>query len=56
VLAKIQAKEKPGAGGFYKTHPPANERLAKVKAAAPGVAPPAAEVTRTQRFQKIVKT
>ena len=56
VLAKIQAKEKPGAGGFYKTHPPANERLAKVKGAAPGVAPPAAEVTRTQRFQKIVKT
>jgi predicted Zn-dependent protease len=55
VLAKIQAKEKPGAGGFYKTHPPASERLAKVKGAAREVAPSAAEVNRTQRFQKIVK-
>jgi len=56
VLAKIEAKQKPGAGGFYKTHPPASERLAKVKAEAPKEAPPAAEATRTQRFQKIVKS
>ncbi|MFZ0050464.1 MAG: M48 family metalloprotease [Desulfobaccales bacterium] len=55
VLAKIQAKEKPGAGGFYKTHPPASERLAKVKGAAREGAPAAAEVNRTKRFQKIVK-
>jgi predicted Zn-dependent protease len=55
VLAKIQARAKPGAGGFYKTHPPASERLARVPAAAPGAAPSAAEAARTQRFQKIVK-
>lgn len=54
VLGKIQAKETPGAGGLYKTHPPASERLARVPAAR-GAAPSAAEVTRTQRFQKIVK-
>src|SRR5208337_4925431 len=55
VLAKIQAKEKPGAGGIYKTHPPASERLAKVKGAAREGAPSAGEVNRTKRFQKIVK-
>jgi predicted Zn-dependent protease len=55
VLAKMQPKEKAGVSGFSKTHPPASERLAKVKGAAREVAPSAAEVNRTQRFQKIVK-
>jgi predicted Zn-dependent protease len=51
----MQPKEKAGVSGFSKTHPPASERLAKVKGAAREVAPSAAEVNRTQRFQKIVK-
>jgi predicted Zn-dependent protease len=55
VLAKMQPKEKAGVSGFSKTHPPASERLARVKGAAREVAPSAAEVNRTQRFQKIVK-
>ncbi len=55
VLAKMEAKEKAGAGGLFQTHPPASERLARVKGAAREAAPSAAEVNRTQRFQEIVK-
>jgi predicted Zn-dependent protease len=55
VLAKMEVKEKAGAGGIFQTHPPTIDRLARVKGAAREEAPSAAEVNRTQRFQKIVQ-
>lgn len=54
VLTKMEAKEKTGAGGIFKTHPPTADRLARLQVAAPG-GKPAAEAGRTKRFRKIVK-
>jgi predicted Zn-dependent protease len=54
MLDKMLAKEKPGAGGIFKTHPPTAERLAKAKEEGPAVKSPA-EAKRTQRFKQAVK-
>jgi predicted Zn-dependent protease len=54
VLKKMETKG--AAGGMFKTHPPASERLAKVEAeGGKEKAAPPAEAKRTERFKKIVK-
>jgi len=53
LLTKMMAKEKGGAAGIYKTHPPTGDRLAKVKTAGPGGAPDKMEEVRTKRFQSL---
>ncbi|MBW1992236.1 MAG: M48 family metalloprotease [Deltaproteobacteria bacterium] len=51
VLMKMQGKE--GAGGIYRTHPPTQERLAKVQALAPATPPTGEELVRAERFKKL---
>jgi predicted Zn-dependent protease len=53
LLTKMMAKEKGGATGIFKTHPPTGERLAKVKTASPGGAPGKMEEVRTKRFESL---
>ncbi len=52
VLNKMMAKEKGGAGGIFKTHPPTADRLAKVKAKGDEGASGKEVQERTKRFQK----
>jgi len=51
LLTKMMAKEKGGATGIFKTHPPTGDRLAKVKTASPGGTPDKMEEVRAKRFQ-----
>ncbi len=53
LLTKMQAKQGAGASGIFKTHPPTSERLAKVKALAPGETPSKMEAARTKRFKSV---
>lgn len=56
MLEKMLAKNKGTDSGIFKTHPPTNERLAKVKAeVGKETKPSPAEGKRLKRFQQIVK-
>jgi len=56
MLEKLLAKDKATNSGIFKTHPPTNERLTKVKAEVGKEAKPSpAEGKRTKRFEKTVK-
>jgi len=53
---KMLAKNKGTDSGIFKTHPPTNERLAKIKAeVVKETKPSPAEAKRTKRFEKTVK-
>jgi predicted Zn-dependent protease len=52
VLNKMMAKEKGGAGGIFKTHPPTADRLAKLKAKGVEGASGKEAEARVKRFQK----
>jgi predicted Zn-dependent protease len=53
VLDKLKAKEKGAARGILKTHPPTQERLAKLKAEVQEAPPSKDEAERTRRFKSI---
>jgi len=54
LLTKMLAKQGAGATGIFKTHPPTNERLAKLKTETPpGGTPDKMEAARTKRFKSM---
>jgi len=56
MLEKLLARNKGTDSGIFKSHPPTNERLAKVKAeVGKETKPSQAEGKRTKRFEQIVK-
>jgi predicted Zn-dependent protease len=56
LLTKMMARERGGATGIFKTHPPTGERLARLQAGGgKEAAPSPAEIKRTERFKKAGK-